>query len=661
MNRLIVFSCLYILPCFIFSQNDLIALRGQFAQAISDSVRAEVCNKIGRYYYGIGQPDSAKYHYGKFLGFAERRKDNLQLARAYANIGSACMYIPMPDSAEWHFRKVLEIGEEEEGELFQKLKCLAYVNLGINYGANRGQTAEELNYYLKGLECAEGHSFHEMVTDALWRISNVYLEQGNFEKALENARAGLAKAIEYGNEEETMEMKRMVGIIIGEKESSPEELDEGVLNLRECLGYYVSEKRQMDQAYLCLDLAGIFGKKEQRDSALFYAKKGYGLSKEIKIGQAEVNAATVYGKALIGAGNHQKALRVLREAEDAHGSYVLSTSKMAIHKLLAEAYHEAGDYKNAYAYSLAMVADMDSTNVVLNNEKVLELQAQFETEKKERENELLRKENELAKTRSNLYGIIGLLLLATVLLGAFFYDKLRKSKKQAERLNASKNQLFAVLAHDLKGPAMSFDNLAKKVSYLITTEQPERLLELAAHFEQSGNRLKYVLNNLLDWALSQKDQFVNTPEQIEMAPLIESVVEGLGYLWKPKQIEIRKNLTGGSQCVCDENAFLIIVRNLLHNAIKYSEPGGTVEVRAHASGKRAVVEIEDRGVGMEAEMAREIKAGGRVESRLGTEGEKGNALGLQTCLKLIKRNGGEIYINSKKGEGTVFKILFRAG
>ncbi|HFA50185.1 MAG TPA: hypothetical protein ENJ95_14335 [Bacteroidetes bacterium] len=658
MKKLIIISFLFFLPCFVFSQENLLELREQLAKTTDDSLRAEISNTIAKYYYNNGQPDSAKIFYQKFLSIAEQRNDLSQKVRAHVSIGSACLYIPLPDSAEWHFQKVLEMGEAQDGTLFKKMMCIALVNLGINYGINRGRATEELDYYLKGLKKAKEYSFSEMATDVLWRISNVYLDQGNYGMAMENARAGLAEAEKYGDKGEIIEMKRLIGIIIGEKESTPEELKEGIRSLQECLDYYISENLRVNQSYLHFDLAGIYGKSHQPDSALYHAEKGYELSKKVQIGHAEVNAEVVYAKALIGVGKYKEAIRVLHDAEETYRSYPLISSKATIHDLLAKAYAGMGDYKNAYSHARDLEAAMDSSYTALNDEKILALQTQFETEKKEQENIFLKNKNEMVTFRSRLYGVIGLLLIASILAVAFFYYKLRIKNRQLEKLNASKNRLFATLAHDLKGPAMSFNNLTKKINYLIKKGDPEQLLELGEYFERSGNRVNRVLSNLLDWAVSQKDQFVNNPENIDIAAISENIINDLKYFSEPKKIKINNGIKKEHIAYCDENAFSIIIRNLLHNAIKYSFPDNQINLRSYKKGNNIAIEIQDYGVGMDGRLIKKILRGDAVNSTRGTGDEKGNALGLQTCTKLIECNNGKLCIESKEGEGTKFTVAF---
>lgn len=643
---------------FAIAQHDLAMLEDKLASAQDDTARSDACDDIAGLYYDNGQPDSAVHFYRQSLLFAKKANDKYRVAKAHKGIGNACLYIPAADSAEWHYKKALQLAEGETSPPFQRLETLVLVNLGINYGVNQGQLDLELEHYLQGLEQARACSYGEMVTDALWRIGSVYLEQGNVQKAYETAQEGLAEAQRLGNTESILEMERLVAIVIGQRESSPEELRLGLKYLHDCLGFCIANKQQMDQVYVYLDLASLYGHSGQPDSALLFARQGYELSQQITIGHAEVNAATAYGQALLAAGKPSKAIEVLRRAEADYLPQSAVSSKVTMYDLMAKAYEKKGDYKNAFASSQALVNAMDSASTILNNEKILAMQGRFGMEQKERENQLLQKENQLVSTRSKLYGIIGLLLSAVCVAGAFLFFKLRKNKRELERLNASKNQLFAILAHDLKGPALSFDKLAQQVSFLLKKNEPERLLELAGHFEESGRQVKYILNNLLDWALSLRDQFDLQPEVLEMAPLIRQVAKGQRYLSGPKSITVRLSLQEGLTCHCDKNSFLILVRNLLNNAIKYSAPGGIVEVNTFYDGDAPVVEVKDEGTGMNGEQVECILTGACFQSQPGTDGEKGNGLGLQTCLKLLEQNLGSLDIESSTGVGTAFRLRF---
>ena len=150
-------------------------------------------------------------------------------------------------------------------------------------------------------------------------------------------------------------------------------------------------------------------------------------------------------------------------------------------------------------------------------------------------------------------------------------SKQNNNLKELVAQNDNKNRLFGIIAHDLKGPATAFNNLTKKISYLIKKESPERILEMADHFENSGTNLFYVLDNLLNWTISQKDGIRQNPENVKFYSLIEKVIQKLTQHTKKKNIKIENQVSVNAFGFVDTNILNIIFHNILHNACKFHE------------------------------------------------------------------------------------------
>ena len=212
--------------------------------------------------------------------------------------------------------------------------------------------------------------------------------------------------------------------------------------------------------------------------------------------------------------------------------------------------------------------------------------------------------------------------------------------------------MFTIIAHDLKGPAASFSNLSFNVSHLIKNKKYDRLIELAEYYEKAGGKINYILVNLLDWAISQKDQFVHQPQQLNIKSEISKTIEELNYTIAQKNVKIENKVMPTASMYFDKNAFKIITRNLLHNAIKFSHKDSSIIVDHDEYG----LKIKDSGIGMSQSTIQKVIKKERVESTMGTNTEKGNGIGLSTCVKLAEQNKAKLQIESKIGQGTTFVL-----
>jgi signal transduction histidine kinase len=221
--------------------------------------------------------------------------------------------------------------------------------------------------------------------------------------------------------------------------------------------------------------------------------------------------------------------------------------------------------------------------------------------------------------------------------------------------NDSKNRLLAIIAHDLKGPAYAFNNLTKNFAYLVKKERPKEIEKWAHNFEAAGTKIYYTISNLLNWVISQSENIVSIESKFPLAFLLQEVVESLDFQNREKKVIVEYAPGSLPELATDRNILKIILFNILHNAVKFSEPGGTVLVEAAGDCSFDVVRIIDNGPGMDAETIAGIQNTGTTYIR-GTLDEKGHGIGLKTCLVLVRYLGGRICIESEWGKGSVFGI-----
>jgi PAS domain S-box-containing protein len=219
----------------------------------------------------------------------------------------------------------------------------------------------------------------------------------------------------------------------------------------------------------------------------------------------------------------------------------------------------------------------------------------------------------------------------------------------------SQQKLFSIIAHDLRGPLGNFVQILEMITNGRNLEEDMKNMFLEELKTASGSTYS-LLENLLNWSTSQTNTIKIEPERLNISKILNENVEMMRVSALRKYINMSIDADEALNAVCDINSINLVIRNLLSNAIKFTNRNGEIKVSAKDSGENIFVEISDNGIGMEKNTIDKLFKLGGFRSTFGTEREKGTGIGLLLCKDFIERNGGEIHVESKPGEGSRFVI-----
>ncbi|WP_158085210.1 GAF domain-containing sensor histidine kinase [Niastella vici] len=227
-----------------------------------------------------------------------------------------------------------------------------------------------------------------------------------------------------------------------------------------------------------------------------------------------------------------------------------------------------------------------------------------------------------------------------------------KRTEELERSNKTKDRLFSLISHDLRGPITSFHNIARLVSHYNRQNEKEKIEQLSHRIDQSVDKLNVLLDNLLNWALAQTKELQCRPERLNIITLLTEVMEMFGDHLALKNISLCTMQGSCLHIEGDYHMLSAVFRNLLSNAIKYTPRNGQILVNIHSDNAHALVEIHDTGIGIPAEKLGAIFMPDEKKSTRGTDNEKGTGLGLLVVHEFVQLNQGFIRIESEPQQGT---------
>lgn len=348
------------------------------------------------------------------------------------------------------------------------------------------------------------------------------------------------------------------------------------------------------------------------------------------------------------------------------------------HSLLSQIYHHAG--KPTQEIENLQIAShyKDSLHNLERYSQVHEMKLLYDMGSKDKTIALLGHENiarhqqvKDQRTFMILMGAVVVLLFAVILLlvrlrsiqqktnlaltakNVSIEQQKEEMQVQAEflkEMNLLKSKLFSVISHDVRGPIGNLQSLLNLLTAKVMT--PEEFLALSDKLKINLNLTQRTLENLLNWSLSQMDGLITEPTFIDLRSAIDESYTLLQEFADRKKVLIEVNIENNFMVWADSNQLQLILRNLIHNAIKFSKAGGKVILDAKIKDELCMVRIKDFGIGLTSEEKIKLLNAQEHFSKSGTHQEKGTGLGFLLCQEFITRNGGKLEICSEPGAGT---------
>ncbi|MEO1655573.1 MAG: HAMP domain-containing sensor histidine kinase, partial [Bacteroidota bacterium] len=236
------------------------------------------------------------------------------------------------------------------------------------------------------------------------------------------------------------------------------------------------------------------------------------------------------------------------------------------------------------------------------------------------------------------------------------HQQIKNQKEDLEKLIHSKDRFYSIISHDLRGPVQSLSSLSTILNRSLEEEDIQEMKTLLPLIEDTSRHIAQLLDNLLTWAHQQQGLIQTKPEHLSLNDCVKEVFALYQMEAQVKKIELILKCTSVLKAWADRNGVLSILRNLIGNAIKFSQEGGQVRVFLRLEDHQSIIEVEDSGVGMSEDKLFKILHNREPHSTQGTHGERGSGLGLLLVQDFVKMNQGSLEAKSNVGKGTCFQI-----
>ncbi|WP_073280743.1 sensor histidine kinase [Hymenobacter psychrotolerans] len=340
------------------------------------------------------------------------------------------------------------------------------------------------------------------------------------------------------------------------------------------------------------------------------------------------------------------------------------------YNIMAEISERRQQYQQALGWEMRFRELNDSLNSLSRLNTLAALQTRYDTKEKESQIRLLTQRGEMQQHRNReLWTVVGALVLGLGGMGVL-YTQLRKSRAalatnnaalqhathELREVAASKDRLYAIVAHDLRGPVTSFVGVTELIEFYLRQGDENGLRRLPALVRQSAQSLNGLLDNLLNWAVSQTGELVSQPEALPVDSLFAEIEELYRTTAQAKQIELSTLAAADLRVWADRNMTRTILRNLVGNALKFTPAGGRIALSARPApdGAGVLLSVADSGRGMDAgQIATLLSSNASVPALTANRNSRsGTGLGIPLCRAFAERLQGTLSLQSAPGEGT---------
>lgn len=623
--------------------------------------------------------ESAIDHYNSALNDAILQKDSVTIGILYNYLGF--VYWRSSDFLNAIKYYKLAINITKKTNRFKDTYA-AYNSIGASY-SNLSNANIALEYYFNAFEYAKKY-FKGKKPLILCNIGTLYLELNDIDLAEKYFNDAL-KLVDLNKI--SLESSYMY-LCLAELNSKKNDYYKAIEYYNISRKYYgTGEIDYSGMAKISNRLGETYLELKKFDLAKTHVLEAYEISKKYNLKNHLVTSLINFSKIYLKMGNINEAQKNVDKAFlfSQDGNFLDALTETS--KLQYEIYKKTKNYKKSLQFYEQYIALQDSLANKKNLRTLTETKENFETTQKEKRNNELQNINKLQtlelkrKRLQNILIICASVFFVFVIIYLLYInnynkkknkylstandeikrinEKLNNTNKLLEYSNSTKDKFFSIISHDLRNPFNTILGASRILNEELDELNKKEIKELIEIVTKDSERLYALLENLLSWANSQTGKLKANKVNIFLNNMVSEIVQLYISSAKSKNIELKIDIAKHIIVVFDEFMLNTILRNLISNAIKFSNSGSIINIIAEEQNNSILLIVKDTGVGIKEHNLKKIFDEGSNFNEPGTNNEKGTGLGLLLCHNFVKQNSSDISVESKYGEGTTFTITLQ--
>lgn len=638
----------------------------------------DLSNEIA-YTYGIISIDSSLIYSKRALVLAEKIGyihgkgiSNSYIARASSQIGEI-------KTALEYYDKAIEIfsNEADSINLLDNYRGIAYI---ASYSGNQ---LASLNYGKKALNLAEKLKDTLSLSIIYNNIASVYKRLDNYESAIHY----FEKTIELEKKTQNPKDIAMTYSNIGVLKIENRKLSEAADDYQKIIELLPKIENNYVLAYLYISIAGYYTAINEFELPKQYLAKADQICTNNKYKHILTRVYRQYGELYLKEKLYTKSIQYFDKGITLSETIGISEEYPRIFKMKAEAYTQLEQYPEAYQSLQKAILAIDSVKSEKTTNFLIEFEAQKNKEELNQQKlELALKEqqaeNNAIKMRNKFTSALLAIIILILAIGiiAFFYlkskrnnnilqsqhklineqkllledniQKLEVSEENLQKLNATKDKFFSIIAHDLKSPFSAILGFNDELAIHYNEYQDDERLEMINYVGDAAKSTYFLLENLLTWSRSQSGSIKIQKENLPIKTLINESISPYLASAEFKKITVINNIDNTQIVWADKETMKIVISNLFNNAVKFCKAGGVIYLSSKLNNSMLEICTRDTGVGMSQQIVDGLFNIEKNVQREGTNEEKGTGLGLILCQEFVHKNEGQIWVKSKVGLGS---------
>lgn len=703
--------CLLITVFFIktiFPQTNIDSLEHEFINVQDKHKKIQLGIALSRSYINTNK-DSSEHYLKKVRLLLDSNPDTYLNAYYYQSLGNFHIQLFENDMAISYLKKSYNLYSSIDSTY-----DMAIVNTIIgNSFENLVNYDSSLYYYKLSTESVDSLTGASLIAANLNNMANVYKSSNDLNKALSCYLDALTIFRKMGEKENAAIALKNIGLLNSDEKIYSKAIE--YIKQAIAINKELDNKYELCS---CYNLLGVTNREQQNyDSALIYTSKALEIAEFLKydylIAQSNHNMGSIYivmhdyrmalsyfqkslnivqkvgitegeilnminiGRVHTNMNNYSLANEFLFKALELCNEFNLTEYHQSLYFAITTNYEKWEKYNLSLEYYQLYSNVRDSLSNAERLNEIHSIQVQYETEQKELENQQLKSKNKLQEYqifRQKLISIGFVIIIIIAILIIVMLVSMRRSRKkritvlqaknkkikdQAKELtisNQAKDKLFSIISHDLRSPFTSLLGFSTLLLDESNAGNFTNTLTYSKHLNSVSVNTYELVDNLLNWSRCQQDSITMSPNWVNINETISELLMSHMSMAEAKQITINNNIDSNIEAFVDVNILMVIIRNLLSNATKFTPKGGKITIDCTTSSEKTIISIKDTGIGIEPNIIDKLFSENSGYTTPGTENEKGSGLGLMLVKDFTDKIGGTIWVDSIPDKGSTFSF-----